>query len=102
MSLPVYAEVAGELRDAWSRADGILEELHPTVKAIVADHDQALLAGAAQWRSGYFSSRTASLGPRAAAAFYVIFHWNRAGLSHGEQALLAESLSERIFDDVRN
>ncbi len=48
-----------------------------------------------------FCQRGASLGPRAAATFYVIFHWNRAGLYPTEQALLAESLSERILDDVR-
>ncbi len=100
VSLPMYAEVAGELRDAWSRRDRILDELHPAVKAIVAHHDSALLTGAARWRSGYFCHRRASLGPRAAAAFYVIFHWNRAALSRTEQALLAESLSERIFNDA--
>lgn len=101
VSLPLYANVAGELRDAWSRRDRILDELHPAVKTIVAHHDSALLTGAARWRSDYFCQPGASLGPRAAAAFYVIFHWNRATLSRAEQALLAESLSERIFDDVR-
>jgi thiopeptide-type bacteriocin biosynthesis protein len=101
ISLPIYAQVAGEIRDVWSRGQGIMEDLHPAVKAIVADYDSALLTGAARWRSGYFCQQGASLGPRAAAAFYVIFHWNRAALSHTEQALLAESLSERIYDDVR-
>lgn len=101
VSRPMYAEVTDELRDAWSHRDRILDELHPAAKAIVAHHDSALLTGAAQWRSGYFCHRRASLGPRAAAAFYVIFHWNRAALSLTEQALLAESLSERILDDAR-
>jgi thiopeptide-type bacteriocin biosynthesis protein len=101
VSLPLYAELASDLREAWSRKDRILDELHPAVKAIVTHHDSALFTGAARWRSDYFCQGTASLGPRAAAAFYVIFHWNRAALSRTEQALLAESLSERIFDDVR-
>jgi thiopeptide-type bacteriocin biosynthesis protein len=100
VSLPMYANVAGELRDVWSHKDRIVDELHPAVKAIVVRHDSALLTGAARWRSGYFCHRSASRGPRAAAAFYVIFHWNRAALSHTEQALLAESLSKQIFDDV--
>ena len=30
-------------------------------------------------------------------AFYVIFHWNRAGLSHIEQTLLTDSLSLNGF-----
>ena len=101
VSLPMYAEVAGEIRDVWSRRDQIGDLLHAAVKPIVASHDSVLLTGAAQWRSGYFSQPTASLGPRAAAAFYVIFHWNRAALSLTQQALLVESLSERILEDVR-
>ena len=101
VSLPMYGKVASEIRDVWSRRDQIVDGLHPAVKAMVARYDSALLMGANQWRSGYFSQRSASLGPRAAAAFYVIFHWNRAALSLTEQALLAESLSERILDDVR-
>jgi thiopeptide-type bacteriocin biosynthesis protein len=100
VSLPMYAKVADELRDTWSHKNRILDGLHPAVAAIVAHHDSALLTGAARWRSGYFCNRRASLGPRAAAAFYVIFHWNRAALSHTEQALLTESLAERIFDDA--
>jgi thiopeptide-type bacteriocin biosynthesis protein len=99
-SLPMYAEVAGEIRDVWSRRDQILDGLHPTVKELVARYDSALSVGAAHWRSGYFCQPTATLGPRAAAAFYVIFHWNRAALSDTEQALLAESLSNRIHKDV--
>jgi thiopeptide-type bacteriocin biosynthesis protein len=96
VSLPMYAEVAGQILDIWSRRDGILDELQPALKAIVAGHESALFTGAARWRSGYFCERGASLGPRAAAAFYVIFHWNRAALSRTEQALLADSLSQRI------
>jgi thiopeptide-type bacteriocin biosynthesis protein len=101
VSLPMYADVAGAIRDVWSRRDRIVDELHPALRAMVASHDSALLTGAARWRSGYFCQRRASLGPRAAATFYVIFHWNRAALSRTEQALLAESLSDRILKDVR-
>jgi thiopeptide-type bacteriocin biosynthesis protein len=100
-SLPMYEEVAADIRDVWSRRDQILDELHPAVKAIVACHDSALLTGATLWRSGYFCQERASMGPRAAAAFYVIFHWNRAALTPTEQALMAESLADRILDDVR-
>jgi len=100
-SLPMYAEIAGQIRDVWSRRDQLIDALDPATGAIVALHDSALLTGAARWRSGFFCQRKASLGPRTAAAFYVIFHWNRAALSSTEQALLAESLSERIPGDVR-
>jgi thiopeptide-type bacteriocin biosynthesis domain len=98
-SVPLFPEVSGELREAWSRRNRLSAEA--AVPAIVAAYDSALLEGAARWRSGYFCRPGASLGARAAAAFYVIFHWNRAGLSSSEQALLAESLSERMLHDVR-
>jgi thiopeptide-type bacteriocin biosynthesis protein len=96
LSLPLYSEVAVEIREVWSRRDQIVESLHPAVQAIVTQHAPALLSGAAHWRSGYFSQRTASVGPRDAAAFYVVFTWNRAALSATEQALLAESLAQRM------
>jgi thiopeptide-type bacteriocin biosynthesis protein len=94
-SLPEYAEVARSVRAIWSRRDQLLELLHPDVRAIVEDHYGTLEAAAGQWRSGYFATRTACIGPREAAAFYIIFHWNRAALSTVRQALLTESLSRR-------
>jgi hypothetical protein len=94
-ALPIYSAVAQEICDVWSRRDQIEKSLNPAAKMIVARHDQALHAGATQWRTGYFSQPNACIGPRAAAAFFVIFHWNRAGLNPMEQALLAESLAER-------
>jgi thiopeptide-type bacteriocin biosynthesis protein len=93
--LPEYASTASQIRAVWLRRDQLVEQLHPAIRSIVADHEEALRTAAAQWRSGYFSTRAAYLGPRAVAAFYVIFHWNRAALSAIQQALLAESLSQQ-------
>lgn len=100
MSLPDYGETARGVRSVWASGDAIAHHLDPAAKAVVAHHESALLEGAARWRAGYFCDRAASLGPRAAAAFYVIFHWNRAALSSAQQALLAESLSEGMLADV--
>jgi len=94
-SLAEYAEVARSVRAIWSRRDQLLELLHPEIRSIVEDHYGTLGAAAGQWRSGYFATRTAYMGPREAAAFYVIFHWNRAALSTVQQALLTDSLSRR-------
>ena len=94
IALSTYLEVSTKIRAVWSRRDQLIDQLHPTMRSIVAHHGQALRAAAAQWRSGYFSTRDSYLGPRAAAAFYVVFHWNRAGLSAVQQAVLAESLAQ--------
>lgn len=93
---PLYAEVSGDLRDVWSRRDLIVELLSPSGRAILEEHRDAVLAGAAAWRAGYFAVDGALLGPRAAAAMYVIFHWNRAEVSDVNQALIAESLARRM------
>jgi thiopeptide-type bacteriocin biosynthesis protein len=100
-SLPMYSEVAGQIVEVWSRGDEILHELHPSVKEIVDRYDSSLFTGATQWRTGYFCRQGASLGTRAAAALYVVFHWNRAALSPLEQALLAESLCRRVLEHDR-
>jgi thiopeptide-type bacteriocin biosynthesis protein len=98
-STPLYDEVAGQLRNVWSRREDLAGGLDPASQAIVARHEAALQTGAARWRSGYFLDPRASLGPRTAAAFYVVFHWNRAALTQAQQALLAESLAERMNAD---
>ncbi|GHF16531.1 hypothetical protein GCM10017786_58030 [Amycolatopsis deserti] len=45
----------------------------------------------ARWWNRYFTADGARVGPRRAAAYYVVFHWNRARLAFGRQVLLAES-----------
>lgn len=93
--LPGYPEVAGAIRATWRRPGQLVDRLPPAVRAIVADHREAMRPAVRRWRAGYFATRAASIGPRAAAACYVVFHWNRAALPAVRQALLAESLSER-------
>lgn len=100
LSLPAYEDVASNVRDVWSQRDRVLDYLQPAIRATVVAHEPALLQGATQWRSGYFGQPGASIGPRGAAAFFVVFHWNRGGLSPTEQALVTESLAEGLFDDV--
>lgn len=90
------AELGAGLRDVWSRSDRIAPLLHPDVGAIVADHVDAVREGARRWGAGYFAREDAALGPRAGAARFIVFHWNRAGLPALEQALVAESLAQRV------
>ncbi|WP_052701033.1 thiopeptide-type bacteriocin biosynthesis protein [Loktanella sp. S4079] len=50
---------------------------------------------AARWKEGYFQTSEAWIGARQAAAYLTIFHWNRAGLSPAQQALIANALAYR-------
>lgn len=93
--LAAFDGLADELRAAWvDHARPYAELPAPLVElgraAARAIGDEAVL-----WRERYFASEGACLGARAGAALFVIFHWNRAGLSPMRQALLAESLAGR-------
>ncbi len=57
-------------------------------------HRRALRRAAGEWREGYFESGDAVLGPRRAAAYAVIFHWNRAAFSPARQSLLTAALAD--------
>lgn len=65
-----------------------------------------LAVAADQWRRGCFDVARSSIGPRQAAAYVTIFHWNRAGLPAFQQNLIATTLacrramSDAALDDL--
>ena len=90
---PIHAEVVDGIRNLWSYRDSIVELLNPELRDLVKRHAEPTRAGAAAWRAGYFDRAEAVVGPRAGAAVYAIFHWNRGMLSTLDQALVAEALA---------
>lgn len=85
---------AAGLATHWTAPAGIRELLPEWARAVVDRHrEQALLIGA-RWRAGYFETNGARIGPRRCAAYYTVFHWNRARLSAVRQGLIAESLAD--------
>lgn len=64
--------------------DSVLTTCHNSIRAT-----------AARWKADYFDRADAWIGPRRAAAYVTIFHWNRAGFSGPQQALIAETLASR-------
>ncbi|MEV7359433.1 thiopeptide-type bacteriocin biosynthesis protein [Kitasatospora sp. NPDC091276] len=79
---------------AW-RAGGrsLLDPLPPQRRAAVEVHGDAVRRAAEGWRTGYFESGEAVIGPRRAAAHYVVFHWNRGRFSLARQSLLTHALT---------
>ncbi|MGW2111581.1 thiopeptide-type bacteriocin biosynthesis protein [Streptomyces sp. NPDC001948] len=87
---------AAGIRAYWEQPrDQLLAALPGASRADQERHCEAVRLAANRWRTGYFESGYAVRGPRRAAAHAVIFHWNRARLSHARQSLVAEAL----FDD---
>ncbi|WP_329560653.1 thiopeptide-type bacteriocin biosynthesis protein [Kitasatospora sp. NBC_01266] len=79
---------------AWQAGGpGLLAPLPPQRRAAVEAHGDAVRRAAERWRTGYFESGDALVGPRRAAAYHVIFHWNRGRLSLARQSLLTHALA---------
>ncbi|HVQ97031.1 MAG TPA: thiopeptide-type bacteriocin biosynthesis protein [Mycobacteriales bacterium] len=105
-----YAAAAEGVRAAWAGADDPVAGYPATGSAVagsaVADSAPAgfpveVKAVAAEWRAGYFATPEAYVGPREAAAFAIVFHWNRGGLPPLRQGLLAEALADRAALSAR-
>ncbi|QDY75569.1 thiopeptide-type bacteriocin biosynthesis protein [Streptomyces qinzhouensis] len=82
------------IRDWWGRPrENALAALPEEWRPRIAAHGEAVRRAAEAWRTGYFEAGQAVRGPRRAAAYAVIFHWNRAALPATRQCLLTEALA---------
>ncbi|MFH8349285.1 thiopeptide-type bacteriocin biosynthesis protein [Streptomyces sp. NPDC018045] len=86
---------ADGIRAFWRRGrEELTAGLPAPERAALDAHRDAVGAAARRWRTGYFESGDAQgTGPRRAAAYCVIFHWNRGRLSLARQALLTAALA---------
>lgn len=92
-------QAAAGLVAHWAAPARNRELLPEWAQAVVDRHrERALLIGA-RWRAGYFETDEARVGPRRCAAYYTVFHWNRARLSGVRQCLIAESLAFQAGQD---
>ena len=88
----------------WEEAAGSADRPAPSPApgSALANRREAIRSAARQWKTGYFDTPDAWIGPRQAAAYATIFHWNRANLSAPQQALIAEALAgRRATEDTR-
>ncbi|MGI5351768.1 thiopeptide-type bacteriocin biosynthesis protein [Streptomyces sp. CA-250714] len=56
-------------------------------------HAEAVRQAATRWRKGYFEAGQATVGPRTAAAYFTVFHWNRGRLSLARQSIMTDALA---------
>ncbi|MGW2485765.1 thiopeptide-type bacteriocin biosynthesis protein [Streptomyces sp. NPDC001606] len=83
------------IRAAWQAGHrGLLAAAPPERRAALEAHTAAVRQAAERWRTGYFESGDALIGPRRAAAHHVVFHWNRGRLSLARQSLLTHALAD--------
>jgi thiopeptide-type bacteriocin biosynthesis protein len=86
-------DLAAGLRAGWSDPDQIRDLLAVPIRDLLDGYRATVADETRRWLQGYFRSGTAELGPRAAMAYLIIFHWNRAALSGQRQMLLTEALA---------
>ncbi|MEW2292968.1 thiopeptide-type bacteriocin biosynthesis protein [Streptomyces sp. NPDC006743] len=91
---PARRRAADGIRAYWEQEPGArLAALPKDWQDVLGPHTEDVRRAAERWRTHYFASGDASVGPRRAAAHHVIFHWNRGRLSTARQCLLTEALA---------
>ncbi len=88
---PVSAELAGW----WAGDEELLARLPEPTRELLADHERRVAPVLARWQAEYFATDQARVGPREAAAYHVVQHWNRARLGSARQARILDALVGR-------
>ncbi|MCF3119676.1 thiopeptide-type bacteriocin biosynthesis protein [Streptomyces arenae] len=92
---PGVAGIETALRAGWTDQHALAARLPEDAVRRAETFRAAVTEAGEQWLRTYFTSGSAVIGPREAAAFVIVFHWNRAGLSVLRQTLIAEALTAR-------
>ncbi|KOV73329.1 MULTISPECIES: thiopeptide-type bacteriocin biosynthesis protein [unclassified Streptomyces] len=93
LGAPDRRRAAAGIRAYWDLSpDARLDTLPKAWRDVLGEHLDAVRRAAERWRTHYFASGEATVGPRRAAAHHVVFHWNRGALSTARQCLLTEAL----------
>jgi thiopeptide-type bacteriocin biosynthesis protein len=84
-----------QIQAAWENGEAFRDQLPAELNDRLNTFNSATSLLLSRWLSEYFQTSHATIGPREAAAFFTIFHWNRAGIPLARQALLTEALLRR-------
>jgi thiopeptide-type bacteriocin biosynthesis protein len=89
-----FAEARDGIHRTWRDKDSLYSQLSRPAATLVRKYDASAIAEGERWNAEYFTTSAAYVGPREAAAYYVVYHWNRGAMHSVRQALLAECLAE--------
>lgn len=89
------AAVTSSMRALWADPELLHETLGPHAAKLADSRGPEIREAARQWDVGCFAVGDSMIGPREAAAFATIFHWNRGLLPAVAQALITGALADR-------
>ncbi|MFC0545334.1 thiopeptide-type bacteriocin biosynthesis protein [Kutzneria chonburiensis] len=84
-----------ELVGWWTGDEDLLSRLPEPTRELLARHEERVTPVLDRWRAEYFATDQARVGPREAAAYHVVQHWNRAKLGPARQARILDALVGR-------
>jgi thiopeptide-type bacteriocin biosynthesis protein len=84
-----------ELAGWWTGEKELLSRLPEPTRELLAQHQERVTPVLDRWRAEYFVTDQARVGPREAAAYHVVQHWNRARLGSARQARILDALVGR-------
>ncbi|MDC0772865.1 thiopeptide-type bacteriocin biosynthesis protein [Streptomyces sp. HD] len=92
-----WPEIAHRIRLMWGNPEH-LSSVTSSMNTNCASFEERVSSEWAKWNSEYFRTDPAVVGPREAAAFLIVFHWNRARLPFSWQAGIATALANVVYE----
>ncbi|MEU9028502.1 thiopeptide-type bacteriocin biosynthesis protein [Streptomyces sp. NPDC048383] len=89
---PSWQGTAEGLGRLWAEPERLRSLLDPLCLEALGEYRAAVRHACALWHETYFGCPGADVGPREAAAFLVVHHWNRAHLPMERQIAVTEAL----------
>ena len=91
----VSGPASDELAGWWAGDEELLARLPEPTRQLLELHRRQVTPVLERWRAEYFATDQARVGPREAAAYHVVQHWNRAKLGPARQARILDALVGR-------
>jgi thiopeptide-type bacteriocin biosynthesis protein len=89
-----WEELSLKIRQVWSEPGRLDTVISPWGHGLAEDFRYALPRECEAWIKNYFASPLAYVGPREAASYLIIFHWNRSRLAFSWQCAITEALAD--------
>ncbi|MER7850309.1 thiopeptide-type bacteriocin biosynthesis protein [Kitasatospora sp. NPDC096077] len=94
-----WPATSARLNRIWHSPQHLGAVLGPAHEPVLAQYRESIERTCDRWRDTYFTVPGAQVGPREAAAFLIVFHWNRARLPKDWQIGISEALAHGTSEE---